>query len=90
MKLLKGDRSQCQSCKELFNSTKAYDKHRTGSHSDRRCLSDQEMLAIEMYLGTDGYWRGSRIAIASHSASRQGHQNGSAIPVVRHSEKTPL
>ena len=27
---LTGDRNQCQACKEYFNSTHAFDKHRTG------------------------------------------------------------
>ena len=57
---LSGDRNQCQGCKRHFNSTHAFDKHRTGAHGkDRRCMSEAEMTAIGMVLGADGFWRGS-------------------------------
>jgi hypothetical protein len=57
MKMLSGDRNQCQGCKTYFNSTKAFDKHRTGKHGvDRRCLTEDEMLAKGMSLNKDGFW----------------------------------
>lgn len=59
-KVLRGDRNQCQGCKRYFNSTHAFDKHRTGDHGkDRRCMTEAEMLAKGMVLGDDGFWRGS-------------------------------
>ena len=59
-KKLNGDRNQCQGCKEYFNSTHAFDKHRTGEHGkSRRCLSSEEMALNGMFLGPDGFWRGS-------------------------------
>ena len=65
MKRLNGDRNQCQSCKEFFNSTRAFDKHRTGQHGvDRRCMTKDEMLAKEMFLGEDEFWRGAKMPIA--------------------------
>ena len=43
---LTGDRNQCPSCLLGFNSTPAFDKHRTGPFDGvRRCLTEVEMLA---------------------------------------------
>ena len=55
---LRGDRNQCPGCGELFNSTYAFDLHRTGTHSPpaRRCLSVEEMLAKGMAKRADGFW----------------------------------
>jgi hypothetical protein len=59
---LTGDRNQCSGCKAYFKSTHAFDKHRTGDYGkDRRCRTTEEMLAKGMYLGDDGFWRGSRM-----------------------------
>jgi NAD-dependent SIR2 family protein deacetylase len=57
MKLLKGNRNQCQTCKEYFNSNTPFDKHRTGEHGvNRRCRTPDEMLALGMSLNADGFW----------------------------------
>ena len=57
---LSGDRNQCSGCGLYFNSTSAFDKHRTGRHGiDRRCMSVEEMKAAGMVLREDGFWRGS-------------------------------
>jgi hypothetical protein len=42
---LTGDRNQCPTCGACFNSTYAFDAHRTGSFEpdNRRCLSVAEM-----------------------------------------------
>jgi len=54
---LSGDRNQCQGCKEYFNSTFAFDKHRTGEHGkDRRCLTTAEMTAKGMDKNAAGFW----------------------------------
>lgn len=54
---LRGDRNQCQGCKEYFNSTYAFDKHRTGTHGkDRRCLTPDEMTQKGMSKNPDGFW----------------------------------
>lgn len=60
-KKLSGDRNQCCGCKEYFNSSFAFDKHRTGDHEkhERRCLTAVEMTAKGMFVGSDGFWRGS-------------------------------
>lgn len=57
MKPLKGNRNQCQGCKELFNSNGSFDKHRTGKHGvDRRCRTIEEMTDIGMSVNSEGYW----------------------------------
>ena len=76
MKKLKGDRNQCKGCKEFFNSTGAFDKHRVGQHGvDRRCMTKEEMLAKEMFLGDDGFWRGSKMSIADLGRVCASHLN---------------
>ena len=62
MKILKGNHNQCQACKEYFNSTGAFDKHRTGKHGvDRRCMTTEEMVAKGFSLNTAGYWIASKM-----------------------------
>lgn len=57
---LTGDRNQCQGCKEFFNSTAAFDKHREGRHGvDRRCLTAAEMEDKGMAKNAAGFWVGS-------------------------------
>lgn len=54
---LSGDRNQCQGCKEFFNSTFAFDKHRAGDFGkDRRCLTGEEMDAKGMSKNSAGFW----------------------------------
>lgn len=67
---LRGDRNQCTGCDRLFNSTHAFEKHRYGDHGvDRRCMTETEMLSKGMFLGTDGFWRGS--AMPAHIIPHQ-------------------
>ena len=58
---LRGDRNQCRGCGKYFNSTRAFDKHRHGSHSQgtRACMGADEMQGLGMVLRADGFWRGS-------------------------------
>ena len=55
---LHGDHNQCPTCGLYFNSTAAFDKHRTGSHvgGQRRCMTEEEMRAIGMTLNSTGWW----------------------------------
>jgi hypothetical protein len=54
---LTGDRNQCGGCGEFFNSTFAFDKHRTGEFGkDRRCLAADEMRARGMSTNAAGFW----------------------------------
>ena len=57
---LTGDRNQCPTCSEHFNSSRAFDKHRVGKHgADRRCLTPMEMRAQGMAKNAAGFWVGS-------------------------------
>jgi hypothetical protein len=59
---LTGDRNQCQGCKQFFNSTFAFDKHRAGEHGRNRCcLPVAEMEAKGMEKNAAGFWVGSRM-----------------------------
>jgi len=54
---LKGGRNQCPACQEHFNSTNAFDLHRTGSfNGTRRCLTVIEMQAKSFGKTKDDYW----------------------------------
>lgn len=55
---LTGDRCQCASCKEYFNSTKSFDSHRVGkfSHDQRRCLTIAEMVKKGFAKNPAGFW----------------------------------
>ena len=59
---LKGDRNQCQSCKEYFNSTGAFEGHRTGKHGvDRRCRTVGEMIERGYSKNKLGFWIASKM-----------------------------
>jgi hypothetical protein len=54
---LRGDRNQCPACHCYFNSTTAFEKHRTGSYGvDRRCLTVPEMEDKGMVINEAGFW----------------------------------
>jgi len=55
--ILRGNRNQCQSCKEYFNSNAPFEKHRTGKYGgDRRCRTAQEMSELGMVKNAQGFW----------------------------------
>ena len=50
-------RNQCAGCSEYFNSTAAFEKHRTGKFGvNRCCMTPQEMEAKKMLKNADGFW----------------------------------
>jgi len=53
---LSGDHCQCSVCGEYFNSTAAFDKHRTGQGSNRRCLLLSDMFRAGMAISSRGWW----------------------------------
>jgi hypothetical protein len=54
---LTGDHNQCPGCAELFNSTAAFDRHRTGDYGvNRRCRTVEEMTARGMIKNAGGWW----------------------------------
>jgi len=51
----------CQVCCRTFTSDQAGEAHRTGRHGvDRRCKTEQEMLAEQYEDGTPKWWRNAR------------------------------
>jgi len=56
------DICKCSKCGEYFNSTAAFDKHRTGDYGtvrkpgDRRCMSILGMQEIGMAKNSKDYW----------------------------------
>ena len=75
---LTGDRNQCQGCKQHFNSTAAFDKHRTGDFGvSRRCLTEAEMLAKGMDRNAAGFWVGSPMPRAALPWTAGRHDQGS-------------
>ena len=55
---LRGDHNECPGCGQLFNSGKAFDKHRNGSHAGggRHCLTPDQMRVIGMDKNKGGWW----------------------------------
>lgn len=69
-RILRGDRNQCPTCGTYFNSTHAFDTHRTGKYgkkvgdgtylpSSRRCLTHAEMEEKGMF-ESNGWWYSKR------------------------------
>ncbi len=56
--VLRGDRNCCAGCGELFNSSYAFAKHRTGEYegNNRRCMTIPEMEAKGMVKNAAGFW----------------------------------
>lgn len=56
--VLRGDRNCCTGCGELFNSTHAFELHRTGEHAgnQRRCLTPTQMQERGMVKNATGWW----------------------------------
>lgn len=54
---LTGNRCECGSCKQRFNSTSAFDRHRAGEYGvNRYCREPGEMRALGMSLNDGGFW----------------------------------
>lgn len=55
---LAGDRNQCPSCGEFFNSTAAFTKHMMGqvATAERRCMTVDEMVAAGMAKNSSDWW----------------------------------
>ena len=54
MRALRGDHCRCSACHLEFNSTAAFDKHRIGKHSGKRCRTIPEMRRAGMILSSTG------------------------------------
>ncbi|WP_160803633.1 hypothetical protein [Nitrosomonas sp. GH22] len=77
---LTGDRNQCPTCNEYFNSTAAFDKHRTGKYGvDRRCLTVQEMNNKGMSKNDAGFWITSTMPAKAYAARKIAIKNAADI-----------
>ena len=63
--VLRGDHNECPTCGKLFNSTFAFDAHRTGAwpslkngitKHERRCMTTNEMEGKGMGVSRRGWW----------------------------------
>ncbi len=64
---LTGNRTECPTCRECFNSVSAFDRHRVGTYDNprkpRRCLRVPQMVAKGFKVNAKGFWiRGKRPA----------------------------
>jgi hypothetical protein len=59
MKLV-DDQNQCTACSECFACVTAFDAHRTGEITDRRCLTVDEMEALGMRQ-KGGFWHADQV-----------------------------
>lgn len=48
---------KCSVCGHYFGGEIAFDKHRVGDMTDRRCMSEQEMIDAGLHKDERGYWR---------------------------------
>jgi len=67
---LTGDRCQCPSCGQYFNSTGAFDRHRVGDYTARRCLTVADMVAAGMRRNDAGFWIRRPMLATSRKALR--------------------
>ena len=77
---MRGERNQCSECGELFNSSSAFEKHRTGDfgkpgvRSKRRCFTIEEMKAKGFLKNEPGFWiTGTNPLYGNASISRAQH-----------------
>jgi hypothetical protein len=69
--VLRGDRCQCPTCREYFNSTYAFDRHRVGRFGvDRRCLVRAEMIAKGMAMN-DRFWVAQQMPLGRGGTSKR-------------------
>jgi hypothetical protein len=77
-KILRGDHCFCNSCGLYFNSTSAFDRHRTGPYvpitqpAERRCLTVEEMSAKGMVLNSSGFYIRNRKPIPDVRSDSNG------------------
>lgn len=53
---LRGDRNICPTCLEFFNSSFAFDSHRRGEITNRKCMTKAEMIEKGFARNDDFYW----------------------------------
>lgn len=84
---LSGNRCQCPTCGQFFNSVSVFDRHRVGSFDDpanpRRCLTTRQMLAKGFAQNGKGYWVRHRRKAGTIRRQRatEGHPGTTVVPL---------
>lgn len=78
---LTGDRCQCCACREYFNSSRAFDKHRCGDAAMRRCRTPDVMEALGMSRNAKGLWITSKRALFPSAQGRFTGDLEKSVPV---------
>jgi hypothetical protein len=72
---LTGARCRCAACRDFFNSTSSFDRHRVGNWTERgshrRCLSAQEMIERGWKRNTAGFWIERQRSLPSLDGARE-------------------
>lgn len=79
----------CSACHHDFRSDRAFDMHRTGPASDRRCMTVDEMLVAGMALNDKFMWvtepwmplEHRRKGTSSPELASQVSREGSGVPI---------
>lgn len=56
MTVLRGSRCQCTVCALIFGNGRGFDAHRVGEIGQRRCLTANELIALEWCTNDQGVW----------------------------------
>lgn len=67
---------QCSSCDLVFTSSSAFDKHRTGTHPKRRCMSKQEMNDRGLEQKLNGRWGAKFTGTTTKHDAMKAAKNG--------------
>ena len=78
----RSDRCVCRACGEHFNSTFAFEFHRTGDWTQRRCRDREEMRSIGMRLN-DHSWVSAGRPVSTPWCSTSGRDHGRPLPCHR-------
>ena len=61
------NRCKCAACGEYFNSVYAFELHRRGDYSDRKCLNPEQMVNKGMAISEAGFWISEKNSRTAHS-----------------------
>ena len=88
------NRCQCVMCGEYFNSTFAFDKHRTGEFGERVCLTEDAMREKGMATNATGWWvsemwEGAADAVSSRTCEQISASEASDVVLHVGATETP-
>lgn len=75
-KLKPGSRAcRCACCGEYFGGERAFDVHRVGPMTDRRCLPRSGMRDVGLDLDESGYWRRPKEERPARTGRQREHRD---------------